>query len=106
MDLGLVAGAAFVLYMGFEFYSTFATAKQLRENKAKTGRYSAPWNTLHPIQKGLLIVMPFLLIGLFFWLYNYSIFAPEPGELYNLEIALIGLIFALSIIGGLWRFRN
>ena len=106
MDLGLVAGAAFVLYVGFEIYTAFASAKQLREHKAKTGRYSAPWNTLHPIQKGILIVLPFLLIGLFFWLYNYSIFGPEPGELYNLEIALIGLILALTIIGSFWQVRN
>ena len=81
-------------------------AKQLKENKAKTGRYSQPFNTLHPIQKGLLVAMPCILIGLFFWLYNYSILAPGPGELYNPEIAAVGLLFALTLIGSLWMVRN
>jgi len=106
MDIGLILGVVFVLGLGFEFYSTFAVAKQLKENKAKTGRYSQPWNTLRPIQKGLLVAMPCILIGLFFWLYNYSIFAPGPGELYNPEIAAVGLLFALTLIGSFWMVRN
>lgn len=42
----------------------------------------------------------------FYWLYNYSILSPEPGELYNLEIVLAGLGFALTIITSLWVIRN
>ena len=106
VDFGLIVGVVFVLGLGFEFYTTFAVAKQLKENKAKTGRYSQPWNTMHPIRKGLVVAMPCILIGLFFWLYNYSIFAPGPGELYNPEIAAVGLLFALTLIGSFWIVRN
>jgi hypothetical protein len=102
----LVISTAVILYIAFEVGMFRLVFRELGRNKEKTGRYSIPWENLSPIRKGLLITLSFVLIGFFIWLYSYSIFAPESGEYYNLEIALIGLIFALGIIGNLWMIRN
>ena len=106
MDFGLIVIAGVILYFCIEIYGTIMIAKQLKENKARTGRYSIPWSNLGPIRKGLLIALPCILIGLFIWLYFFSIFAPGPGELYNTEIVAIGLLFALTLIANIWMVRN
>ena len=106
MDFGLIVIAGVILYFFIEIYGTIVIAKQLKENKARTGRYSMPWSNLGPIRKGLLIALPCILIGFFIWLYFFSIFAPGPGELYNPEIVAIGLFFALALIANFWMVRN
>ena len=105
----LVITTAVVLYIAFEIGMMGLVIRDLRglgKNKEKTGRYSIPWSNLPPIRKGLLITLPFILIGFFIWLYTNSIFAPESGEYYNLEIVVIGLFFALTLIGNFWLIRN
>ena len=102
----LVITAAVVLYIAFEIGMIGLVIRDLGKNKEKTGRYSIPWSNLSPIRKGLLITLPFILIGFFIWLYTNSIFAPESGEYYNLEIVVIGLFFALTLIGNYWLIRN
>ena len=79
MDFGLIVIAGVILYFFIEIYGGIVIAKQLKENKARTGRYSIPWSNMGPIRKGLLIALPCILIGLFIWLYFFSIFAPGPG---------------------------
>ena len=84
----LVITAAVILYIAFEIGMFGLVLRELGKNKEKTGRYSIPWSNLHPIRKGLLITLPFILIGFFIWLYTNSIFAPESGEYYNSEIEI------------------
>ena len=102
----LVITAAVILYIAFEIGIIGLVFRDLGKNKEKTGRYSIPWSNLPPIRKGLLIILPFILIGFFIWLYTNSIFAPESGEYYNLEIVVIGLFLALTLIGNFWLIRN
>jgi hypothetical protein len=102
----LVFVAGIILYIGVELGMIGLLFKGLEENKVKTGRYSVPWSNIPPIRKGLLVALPLTLIGFFVWLYYYSIFSPETDELYNLEIVVIGVFFALALIGNFWFMRN
>ena len=107
MDVGaFVFTVAIVLYIGFEIGMLGLVFKGLQEKKAEKGRFSVPWSDVPPIWKGLLVALPLTLVGFFIWLYYYSIFAPEPGELYNLEIVTIGLFFSLALIANFWLMRN
>ena len=102
----LVFAAGIIIYIGVELGMLGLVLKELEEKKVKTGRYSAPWSDLPPIRKGLLVVLPLTLIGFFIWLYYYSIFSPEPDELYNQEIVVIGVFFAMALFGNFWFIRN
>ena len=107
MDLGAsVFAVGVILYIGFEVGVLGLVFKGLQEKKAETGRFSVPWSDVPPIRKGLLVALPLTLVGFFIWLYYYSIFAPEPGEFYNLEIVTIGLFFSLALIANFWLMRN
>ena len=105
VDLILI-GAAIVLYISFEIGMMRFLIKGLKENKVKTGRKAIPWSSMRPIQKTMVFGLYSIMIVFFFWLYYYSILGPEPGELYNLEIVLVGLGIVLSIMGSLWMVRN
>ncbi|RJU82592.1 MAG: hypothetical protein DWB93_04260 [Candidatus Poseidoniales archaeon] len=102
----LVFAAGIIICIGIELGMLGLVLKELEENKVKTGRYSVPWSDLPPIRKGLLVALPLTLIGFFIWIYYYSIFSPGPDELYNHEIAVIGLFFILALIGNFWFIRN
>ncbi|MBD28953.1 MAG: hypothetical protein CMO38_06885 [Verrucomicrobiaceae bacterium] len=107
MDAEILAfTAGIIIYIGVELGILGLVIKELEENKVKTGRYSAPWSDLSPIRKGLLVTLPLTLIGFFIWLYYYSIFSPEPDEFYNQEIVVIGVFFAMALIGNFWFMRN
>lgn len=103
---GLVVAAVVILYIGFEFGLLTLTLKGAKENKTKTNRRLMPWSSMPPIQKTTIIALYSLMIVFFFWLYNYSILGPKPGELYNFEILLIGVGIILSIVGSLWMLRT
>lgn len=103
---GLVIATAIILYIGFEIGMLKLLVKDLKKNKDKTGRKVMPWSSMRPIQKTMIIGLYSIMIVFFIWLYNYSILGPEPGELYNLEIILVGLGIALSIMSSLWMIRN
>jgi len=102
----LVVATVIILYISLEIGVMTYAFKNLKENKTKTGRKLMPWSSMATIQKTMIIGLCLALIVFFFWLYNYSIFGPEPGEFYNLEIVLIGLCTALTIFGSLWMVRN
>jgi hypothetical protein len=103
---GLVVATVIILYISLEIYGMVYAFKGLKENKTKTGRRLMPWSSMATIQKAFIIGLWLTMIVFFFWMYNYSIFGPEPGEFYNLEIVLIGLGTALTIFGSLWMVRN
>lgn len=103
---GLVVAAVVILYIGFEFGLLTLILKGAKENKTKTSRQLMPWSSMAPIQKTTIIALYSLMIVFFFWLYNYSILGPKPGELYNFEILLIGVGIILSIVGSLWMLRT
>jgi len=102
----ILIGSAIVLYISFEIGMMRFFIKGLKENKIKTGRKVMPWSSMRPIQKTMIFGLYSIMIVFFFWLYNYSILGPDQGELYNLEIVLVGLGIALSIMGSLWMVRN
>ena len=103
---GIVIATAIILYISFEFGMLRLLLKGVKENKTKTGRRLMPWSSMTPIQKTTIIALYSLMIVFFFWLYNYSILGPKPGELYNFEILLIGVGIILSIVGSLWMLRT
>ena len=103
---GLVVAILIILYISFEIGVMAYAFKKLKENKTKTGRELMPWSSMSTIQKTMIIGLCLTMIGFFFWLYNYSIFGPKPGEIYNLEIVLIGFVTAITIFGSLWMVRN
>ena len=103
---GIVIATAIILYISFEFGMLRLLLKGVKENKTKTGRQLMPWSSIPPIQKTMIMGLYLIMIVFFFWLYNYSILGPEPGELYNFEIVLIGIGIILSIIGSFWMLRN
>ena len=103
---GIVIATAIILYISFEFGMLRLLLKGVKENKTKTGRRLMPWSSIPPIQKTMIIGLYLIMIVFFFWLYNYSILGPKPGELYNFEILLIGVGIILSIVGSLWMLRT
>jgi len=94
-----------LLYIGFEI-GVFVFFKNLKGNKAKTEHHVMPWISMPTIGKAMVIILCSIMLVFFYWLYNYSILGPEPGELYNLEIVLVGLGFALTMITSLGMIRN
>ena len=95
-----------LLYIGFEFGVVYSANKIFKRDKAKTDRHAMPWISMPTIGKAMVIILCSIMLVFFFWLYNYSILGPDQGELYNLEIVLVGLGIALSIMGSLWMVRN
>jgi|TARA_B110000967_G_scaffold186803_1_gene208231 hypothetical protein len=95
-----------LLYIGFEFGVVYSANKIFKRDKVKTDRHAMPWISMPTIGKAMVIILCSIMLVFFFWLYNYSILGPEPGELYNLEIVLVGLGFALTMFTSLWMIRN
>ena len=76
MDIALIAIGVVLLVFGFDIIVVFLGIKGIKENKAQTGRFFQPWDSMSTMRKANIVGLIAIFLAMMYWLYNYSILAP------------------------------